>query len=112
MSSLKFFNPNTGKWEYAAIGKTGATGPQGPTGLPGVVAQPNQPSDPAVVWIDTDDTASPLVPTGGTAGQSLVKRTGNDYDTVWVDNLSGTIDGGAVSSVYGGTVNLDFGGVT
>ena len=46
-----------------ARGATGATGPQGPAGQG--------------------------IPTGGTAGQVLVKRSGTDYDTNWATPTSG-----------------------
>lgn len=67
------------------------TGPVGPTGGPG----PAGPEGPAGVG----------VPSGGTTGQVLKKKSGTDYDTEWA-NESG---GGAVSSVNGqtGAVMLD-----
>lgn len=47
------------------------------------------------------------VPTGGTTGQVLAKKSGTDYDTEWVNQSGG--GGGAVDSVNGktGTVVLD-----
>ena len=85
-----------------AVGPTGAqgaTGPQGATGAqgdPGVVtadAPITYDSDTQTVgWNgDTDDVpegATNLynrVPAAGTAGQSLVKVSGSDYDTEWVE---------------------------
>jgi hypothetical protein len=59
-------------------------GPTGPDGESGVVQSDTEPANTDVLWLDTDDTAEPLViPAGGAAGQALIKATGNDYDTVW-----------------------------
>lgn len=52
------------------------TGPVGPTGGPG----PAGPEGPAGVG----------VPSGGTTGQVLKKRSGTDYDTKWADESGGT----------------------
>ena len=53
-------------------GDTGATGPAGPKGDPGAPGAPGQ-----------------GVPTGGTAGQVLTKKSGTDYDTEWKDPTGG-----------------------
>jgi len=50
----------------ALVGATGPIGPTGPTGPTG-----------------STGPAGPGVPTGGAAGQSLVKNSSTDYDTVW-----------------------------
>jgi len=123
-------------WTFSATGQpgsTGTTGATGPRGLSGVVAQTSAPSDTTVVWVDTDDTASQIIPAGGTAGQSLVKTSNGDYQVGWATVSGGSggtgtvgpqgpegpagastynIDGGTTTSEYGGAINLDFGGVT
>lgn len=56
---------------------------------------------------DLNSTAqSRLMPTGGTTGQVLAKKSNSNYDTEWVNQSGG---GGAVDSVNGktGTVVLD-----
>jgi hypothetical protein len=53
------------------------TGPVGPTGGPG----PAGPEGPAGVG----------VPSGGTTGQVLKKRSGTDYDTEWADESGGGV---------------------
>ena len=72
MSQLKVWNGTA--WIPAVVGAVGQTGPQGPAGQG--------------------------VPTGGTTGQALVKKSGNPYDTEWqaittgvssVDGLTGTV---------------------
>lgn len=55
-----------------AKGDTGATGPAGPAG-------PTGSQGPAGVG----------VPTGGTTGQVLAKKSGTNYDTEWVDQSGG-----------------------
>ena len=79
-------------------GPQGETGPQGPTGATGAQGPKG----------DTGATgpAGVGVPTGGSAGQVLAKRSGTNYDTEWVNQSGG--GGGAVDSVNGktGTVVL------
>ena len=68
--------------EKGDTGATGATGAQGPQGIQGVQGPKG----------DTGDTgpqgatgpAGPGVPSGGTAGQFLVKQSATDYDAAWV----------------------------
>jgi collagen type VII alpha len=57
-----------------ATGDTGATGPTGPTGLTGPTGS-------------TGPTGQG-VPTGGTEGQILAKKTSTDYDTQWINNYA------------------------
>ena len=66
-------------------GATGQTGPQGPAGADGK---------------DGENGAG--VPTGGTTGQVLAKKSGNDFDTEWV-NQTGGGEGGTVSVEVGTT---------
>jgi hypothetical protein len=79
-------------------GDAGPTGAQGPTGEPGVVISPSEPDDLDVLWADTSEEGDAVLPLGGSAGQSLVKVSGDDYDTAWAD-----LDTDDVSE---GTVNL------
>ena len=67
-------------------GATGQTGPQGPQGVPG------------------QDGVG--VPTGGTAGQVLVKASGTDYDTEWT-----TPEAGGVTDVQVNGTSVVFKGV-
>lgn len=64
-------------------GATGATGPQGPKGDTGATGAQGPQGDKG----DTGAKGDPGegVPTGGTTGQMLVKASGADYDTEWVD---------------------------
>ncbi len=57
-------------------GLTGATGPQGPIGSTGAAGQG--------------------VPTGGTAGQSLRKNSGTDYDAAWQDAFPAQFGSGEI----------------
>jgi hypothetical protein len=66
-------------------GAAGPTGAQGPTGEPGVVISPSEPDDLDVLWADTSEEGDAVLPLGGAAGQSLVKVSGDDYDTTWAD---------------------------
>lgn len=72
------------------IGQSGATGPQGPVGPVGPSGQ--------------DGVG---VPSGGTTGQVLKKKSGNDYDTVWA-NESGS--GSECPLFYGedGSICIDY----
>ena len=73
MSQLKVWNGTA--WVPAVVGAVGQTGPQGPAGQG--------------------------VPTGGTTGKALVKKSDNNYDTEWQTITTGvsSVDGltGAVS---------------
>ena len=59
-------------------GEQGLQGPEGPQGPQGPIG-PEGPQGPA----------GDGVPTGGTAGQVLVKKSGIDYDTEWKDPAGG-----------------------
>lgn len=60
---IYYTDANTSQWVDASIGTVGATGATGPAG--------------------TNGTNGVGVPTGGTAGQALVKLSGTDYDTAF-----------------------------
>jgi hypothetical protein len=64
-------------------GEQGVAGPAGATGEPGVVISPTEPDDLDVLWADTSEVGDAVLPLGGVAGQSLVKVSGDDYDTTW-----------------------------
>jgi hypothetical protein len=64
-------------------GEQGVAGPAGATGEPGVVISPSEPDDLDVLWADTSEVGDAVLPLGGSAGQSLVKVSGDDYDTDW-----------------------------
>ena len=71
-------------------GPQGATGPQGPQGLPGQdgadgqdgATGPQGPTGP-------QGATGAGVPSGGSAGQFLVKVNGTDYNTQWSDSING-----------------------
>lgn len=74
MTVIKEFNPATGTWDPILVGvkgDKGDTGAQGPTGATG------PPGTPGV------GTGGLGVPTGGTTGQQLVKRSATDGDMAW-----------------------------
>lgn len=83
-----------------AKGDTGATGPTGPTGTQGPKGDkgdkgdtgPAGPTGPA----GSQGPAGVGVPTGGTAGQVLAKKSGTNYDTEWVDQSGGGSTGGVM----------------
>lgn len=62
-------------------GDTGATGPQGPQGPAG--------KDGKDGTNGQDGAPGVGVPTGGTSGQVLAKKTGTDFDTEWVNQSGG-----------------------
>jgi hypothetical protein len=72
--------------------------PQGVQGDQGVEISAVEPENLTVLWADTSEEGDAVLPLGGAAGQSLVKVSGDDYDTTWAD-----LDTDGVSE---GTVNL------
>jgi hypothetical protein len=72
--------------------------PQGPQGDQGVEISAVEPENLTVLWADTSEEGDAVLPLGGAVGQSLVKVSGDDYDTTWAD-----LDTDGVSE---GTVNL------
>jgi len=90
MSALKYWdqsaNNGNGAWQYLAQGVKGDKGAKGDTGATGQAG--------------TNGTNGQGVPTGGSTGYALVKKSGTDYDTGWqaittgvssVDNLTGAV---------------------
>lgn len=63
---IYYVDANTSQWVDASVGTVGATGATGAAGADGI-----------------DGTNGVGVPTGGTAGQALVKVSGTDYDTAF-----------------------------
>ena len=99
--------PPSASWEYLAQqGATGATGPTGPAGATGATGAQGPPGADSTVpgpqgppgatgatgpqgnpgatgATGATGPAGPGVPSGGTAGQVLVKSSGTDYATAW-----------------------------
>ena len=71
-------------------GDPGAPGPKGDPGAPGPKGDPGEPGP-----------AGPGIPSGGTAGQVLTKKSGTDYDTEWKD-----AGGGGSISFYDGEYSI------
>lgn len=87
-------------------GETGLTGPEGPQGQQGIQGETGAtgPEGPQGIQGDTGP-AGPGVPVGGTAGQSLVKASGTDYDTEWIPSTEfKTVWNGTASSIPAGTL--------
>lgn len=80
---------------YTQAGATGATGPQGPAGDPGpqgdqgIAVQGTAPANTTILWADTSEAGSMVVPAGGTTGQALTKNSNDDYDTEWTTITAG-----------------------
>jgi hypothetical protein len=73
------------------VGPTGPTGPTGPSGADSTVAGPTGPTGPtgATGAIGSTGPTGPTgsagagLPTGGSAGDIIVKASGTNYDTAW-----------------------------
>lgn len=85
-----------------AKGDTGETGPQGPRGIQGIQGETGPQGVQGIQGVqgekgDTGATGATGaqgapgvgVPTGGTTGQVLKKKSGTDYDTEWADESGG-----------------------
>ena len=68
--------------EPGAKGDPGEPGPKGDPGEPGPKGDPGEPGP-----------AGHGVPSGGTSGQVLTKKSGTDYDTEWKDPTGGGASG-------------------
>lgn len=90
--------PQGAKGDTGATGPTGPTGNQGPKGDKGDTGDtgPAGPTGPA----GSQGPAGVGVPTGGTAGQVLAKKSGTSYDTEWVDQSGGGGSTGGVMVVH------------
>ena len=53
-------------------------------------------------WADLHE-----IPSGGSTGQALVKKSGTNYDTQWA-NVNGIPSGGSAGQVLAKSSNLDF----
>jgi microcystin-dependent protein len=106
------------KGDTGVTGPTGATGPTGPTGPTGntgstgstgiTVTGPTAPTDTSVLWADTSETGTAVVPLGGTTGQVLAKSSSSNYATQWAtpvtsSDLAVTTPSGAVIAFAGST---------
>lgn len=105
MARVKFYNKETGKWEYAdsAYGSGGAVTDEQiasaledymaehpievPEGGSGIHIAPEPPTDESVkVWIDTDEEAeTPSVPSGGSGIHIGEEPPTDDTVNVWID---------------------------
>jgi hypothetical protein len=56
------------------------SGAVGPTG---VAIQSTEPASTDLLWVDTSEEGSPVLPPEGETGQVLVKSSSSDYDTSW-----------------------------
>lgn len=76
-----------------AKGDTGATGPAGPAGSQGPKGDKGDTGDTGPAGpagpTGSQGPAGVGVPTGGTTGQVLAKKSGTAYDTEWVDQSGG-----------------------
>jgi hypothetical protein len=72
-------------------GLTGAgiQGPEGPAGT-GVIFQASAPLDTDVIWVDTDENQNAFIPSGGSAGQAIIKNSATDYDYSWQNVVTPT----------------------
>jgi hypothetical protein len=64
----------------------GAPGPEGPAGI---VISNTSPESTDVLWADTSEVGTAVLPIGGTTGQVLAKNSGANYDTEWVEPSDG-----------------------
>jgi hypothetical protein len=90
----------TWTWD-GAVWRVSSFGRFGP---PGVKIDDTPPDNTEILWIDTEEPGSAVLPTGGTTGQVLAKLSNSNYDTTWSDGpISlgyGDIDGGSSNSWY------------
>lgn len=77
--------PQGPQGEQGPQGQTGATGPQGPQGPTGATGATGPQGE--------QGPAGEGVPTGGTAGQLLMKSSSTDYDTEWSSITTSDING-------------------
>ena len=66
-------------------GDAGPKGDTGPTGEPGIPGEPGPKGEPG-----PNGDAGEGVPSGGTTGQVLKKKSNTDYDTEWVNESGGS----------------------
>ncbi len=67
--------PKGDQGDVGPAGPTGATGPEGPTGLKGDKGETGT--------VGATGPAGPGIAAGGTAGQTLTKKSATDFDTQW-----------------------------
>lgn len=102
--------------EQGPAGKDGAPGPQGPQGPAGPAGERGQQGPKGETGqqgiqgpAGKNGENGQGVPTGGATGQILSKKSGTNYDTEWIDPVSGTED---ALPLAGGTMTgpIDMGG--
>jgi hypothetical protein len=73
--------------------------------IPTVEVSATAPDNLLSIWADTSEQGDAVLPLGGAAGQSLVKVSGDDYDTAWADRVA-SVNGqtGAVTVQPGGLI--------
>jgi len=90
-------------------GDTGVTGPTGATGPLGItVTGPTAPTNTSLLWADTSETGTAVVPLGGTTGQVLAKTSSSDYATQWstpVTSSDLSLKANLASPTFTGTVS-------
>jgi hypothetical protein len=80
VAQIEGFTGTEAEWLASLIGPQGA---QGEPGTPGLDGQDGEDG------LDGSDGAPGVgIPTGGDAGQILVKLDGTDYNTTWIDNYA------------------------
>lgn len=90
--------------DKGAKGDTGAKGDKGDTGAKGDTGEQGAKGDKG----DKGDPGEGI-PTGGTTGQVLAKRSGTDYDVYWKNESGG--GGGSASPLYydsEGSICIDY----
>jgi hypothetical protein len=98
----KIYDEALEAWVPVVVGR------QGDTGDTGVEISAVEPENLTVLWADTSEEGDAVLPLGGLAGQSLVKVSGDDYDTTWEDRARiVNTDGDAGKTFYVGSVDPD-----
>jgi hypothetical protein len=76
--------------------------------IPTVEVSATAPDNLLSIWADTSEQGDAVLPLGGAAGQSLVKVSGDDYDTTWEDRARiVNTDGDGGKTFYVGSVDPD-----
>ena len=93
-------NPFWNEGEDSSVDKIYATASvDGGTGTPGVSVTKTVSGNDITFGFDFHNLKGDGVPSGGTAGQVLTKKSGTDYDTEWVNQSGGGATGGKIRLV-------------